>query len=208
MEMQGNAQKNAESIRLYTGHAKNCYGKCFEAGRDAGGGLGVNYVINYIHMNMERRKKIDVAKFVPVWIKLKTFKNLNEFNECSLPKEYRKPAIYRWKLKEKKSTKIYIGETINLQRRLRHYTKPGVDQKTNIWLNKILENGIKDRHEISFEILDFYNIQINKSLCINLADMKDKFTRAFLENLIILMLARKKRDIILNRQISSRFFIT
>lgn len=55
------------------------------------------------------------------------------------------PAVYRFELNQNGSVEFYIGETVEISRRLQHYRTPGDDQQTNQRLNRLmracLENG-------------------------------------------------------------------
>ena len=63
-----------------------------------------------------------------------------------IPKVLGLPGIYRFRLVEAGGRPwVYIGEAVNLQRRMAQYAKPGPTQHTNIRLNRrfreVLRNG-------------------------------------------------------------------
>ena len=63
-----------------------------------------------------------------------------------IPKVLGLPGIYRFRLVEAGGRPcVYVGESVNLQRRMAQYAKPGPTQQTNIRLNRrfreVLRNG-------------------------------------------------------------------
>lgn len=126
------------------------------------------------------------------WESLLTSESVNyQFSQNidkSLAKKiYGKPAIYRWNIfKNEKNDlkKIYIGETINLYKRVYQYNNPGSDQVTNIRMSKIFNDEITKGNQVELEILSFETIRIHNEL-LTVDDLKRTSARKFLENLFI-----------------------
>jgi hypothetical protein len=57
----------------------------------------------------------------------------------SLPTE---PGVYRFRLTEAGPTTVYIGESVELRRRMAHYRNPGPTQPTNQRMNTRLREHL------------------------------------------------------------------
>ena len=110
--------------------------------------------------------------------------SLDKDGELVFPLTPSDPAIYRFTIKGPEESR-YIGESVNLARRLRHYRKPGAKQETNIRLNKLLKEAIEAKAEVSMAaVLGGAWIEMRGER--QEADLKSKVTRCLLENAAIL----------------------
>lgn len=102
--------------------------------------------------------------------------------------DYEGPAIYRWNIFKKTDTGferyLYIGECGSLIERIREYSRPQKDQKTNIRIHKELKCFIAKGFEIRMEKLTIKELKITSLDAGNL-DLKNKRVRGFVEALLI-----------------------
>jgi len=107
---------------------------------------------------------------------------------------YKHPAIYKWAIEnDRKIESIYIGEAEKLcPRRIRGYLKPGPTQMTNIRLNSIFTDSLKNDKTVSLYYMMFSTFTINDKE-ISIDELKDKYIRRLLENLLII--EEKKQDV-------------
>ncbi len=125
-----------------------------------------------------------------------TWKNLESgpgesyrFPDISTPhmKRYRIPAVYRWVVLNHDGSleATYIGEAENVERRLKHYLKPGDSQYTNLRIKATLEEYQSQGKDIRFQLVTFENFVINACNFGN-DRLSDPFVRAVVENLVVL----------------------
>ena len=95
------------------------------------------------------------------------------------PKPGRQPAIYKWTFTTGSNQTIYIGECVDLRRRIYQYSKPGPTQPTNQRLNSRIKDILGNGGKVQLSILDMSKIVTD-------LELSDKFLRRCLENLAIL----------------------
>lgn len=124
------------------------------------------------------------AKFHFAW---KTAIPIFSINSWKLiPNTDQKPGIYRWKIvKANGLTSYYIGEAVNLRRRIRQYCFPGPTQQTSIRINKLLKSELKKRSKISLEFLVLHKLNFGKHILTEI-DLSCKHVRLLIENLVLL----------------------
>ena len=87
-------------------------------------------------------------------------------------------AIYKWVI----GKAIYIGETVNLAKRIRGYIRPGPTQTTNKRINSFIEKA----KTVEFYVLNISSLKINETEIINSSNqdevLKDVFIRKLIEN--------------------------
>lgn len=72
--------------------------------------------------------------------------------DLAFPETTRETAVYRIHLCGKGRTKCYVGETVELRRRFRHYRKPGRLQKTNIRIHKALQEHLTTGGSVKVDV--------------------------------------------------------
>ena len=107
-------------------------------------------------------------------------------NTKLIPKIYATSAIYKWEInKDDIVNCIYIGETQKLfPDRINGYLKPGPTQKTNIYINNLFQEYLKEKCFIELKILKIEN---NNSIGIKISndEFSNKYIRKSIENLLI-----------------------
>ena len=110
--------------------------------------------------------------------------SLDKDGEIVFPLTPSEPAIYRFVIKRPEESR-YIGESVNLARRLRHYRKPAATQETNLRLNALLKAAIEARAEVTMSaVLGGAWIEVGGER--QEANLKSKVIRCLLENAAIL----------------------
>ena len=101
------------------------------------------------------------------------------------PKVPTVPGLYRFDFEVTQRRYVYVGETVELARRLQHYRTPGPSQRTNQRLNKLISQSIKDGGRVVVAIItDDPTLKINGQQ--RAADLGLKPERALLENAAII----------------------
>ena len=90
-------------------------------------------------------------------------------------------ALYRFRLVSETGARSYIGETINVQRRFAHYRKPGPTQATNIRINAVFREHLKDGDAIFVDLITS-DVTIRNGDAEIPVDLTDKPTRRLIEN--------------------------
>ena len=90
-------------------------------------------------------------------------------------------ALYRFRLISESGARSYIGETINVQRRFAHYRKPGPTQATNIRINAVFREHLKDGDAIFVDLITS-DVTIRNGDAEIPVDLTDKATRRLIEN--------------------------
>ncbi len=96
------------------------------------------------------------------------------------------PAIYRWvPFRETPGDlgQLYIGETVNLPRRIGNYLNPYPRQQTSWRLNKLFEGFIQEGISISLDVLRFQPFNLGEA-SISESDLDDKLIRRFIEHML------------------------
>ncbi|MGX0975861.1 hypothetical protein ACSSVY_001571 [Roseovarius sp. MBR-51] len=91
-------------------------------------------------------------------------------------------GLYRIRLPVSRS--VYVGETVNLQRRMQNYRRPGATQTTSVWVNDHLRNRLRNGELVLLETCtDAMTIAgtIRQG-----ADLKSKIVRVMIEHAAIL----------------------
>jgi hypothetical protein len=79
---------------------------------------------------------------------------------------------------------VYVGETINLRRRMQHYRTPGAKQSTSIWVNRLLRERLANGELVILEVCTDAVTTSDKSR--DGADLTSKTMRVLVENAAIL----------------------
>ena len=94
------------------------------------------------------------------------------------------PGIYRFSMRDHKGDKVYIGETDQLPRRMRHYRTPGPRQVTNKRLNAFIRAVLSDGGYIYVWIITTdTSLKLNGASCH--IDLSKKSDRRLLEHAAI-----------------------
>ena len=121
-------------------------------------------------------------------------------NPGLIDKKYKGPSVYKWSILGKNGNDLkiaYIGETIELIRRVRHYCNPGPKQKTNVRIKDRFMEYLRTNRIINLEILIFDEIQLNE-VTINSSNLLDSNLRKMLEHLFITIF-KEEKYILLNK---------
>ena len=114
--------------------------------------------------------------------------------------KYNCPFIYIWSVFQSEfddSKVVYIGETKNLIKRVTGYIKPEPSQQTNIRINDLFNNYLREGYKISLRTLTFEEIMLNH-INIVYTDLSNSNIRKALEQLLI-FIYKKENHIILNK---------
>ncbi len=111
----------------------------------------------------------------------------------SYMKKYRIPGVYRWVVFDPnaKLEAMYVGEAENLERRLKHYLKPGKSQATNLRMKALLDEYQSQKMDVRFQRVAFDDFVIN-ACEFSVSALSDPFVRGVIENLAILEGSRNK----------------
>ncbi|MNR82476.1 hypothetical protein D3C72_132350 [compost metagenome] len=99
---------------------------------------------------------------------------------------HEQPAIYRWvPYRETPGDigQLYIGETVNLPRRVGNYLNPYPRQQTSWRLNKLFEGFIQEGITISLDVLRFQHFNLGE-VNVSESDLDDKLIRRFIEHML------------------------
>lgn len=121
--------------------------------------------------------------------------NKNEYKfEHDFRLKNHKNYIYRWFIyKENETNKCYIGETINLFKRINQYKKPGKKQKTNIRIYESFKELIDDGYTIHLELLNLQHVILDES---STGDVNLKEFRRLFENYFIIKAKKDGYDLL------------
>ena len=173
-----NNQLHTSMIDLSITEAESCYN--FSISNDLVPDGLINNMKNKLNTN-----------FLYEWISVKKKNNENYY----FPEDYKLlkygydiSAIYKWNIYDKKDNLkfIYIGETINLRKRISWYIKPSSTQVTNIRINGLFKEYIENKYKITLDMLFFEKIKINQNY-IYFKDLNDNDIRKALEHLLIIV---------------------
>ncbi len=78
---------------------------------------------------------------------------LDEREKLVFPAAAHLPGLYRFELKGFGRSEVYIGETDQLDRRFQHYRTPGLTQRTNIRLNALMRQNLKEGGTVSINTI-------------------------------------------------------
>ena len=110
---------------------------------------------------------------------------LDDRGALSFPKATSVPAIYRFQLRFPDTETQYIGETVNLARRLAQYRKPGPSQVTNLRLNDKFKAELEVGADITVTVATS-GAWIEQGTVRQDADFTSKVVRCLFENAAIL----------------------
>ncbi|MEK7651778.1 MAG: hypothetical protein AAB351_01030 [Patescibacteria group bacterium] len=103
----------------------------------------------------------------------------------SIPSEYMAPGVYRWSItRANGDTSYYIGESVNLRRRIRNYSVPGPNQMTSLRINKLFKTELKRKSKILLELIDLKELRVDNKV-FSKKDLKSSYTRKLIENLVL-----------------------
>jgi len=91
-------------------------------------------------------------------------------------------GLYRIRLPVSRS--VYVGETVNLRRRMRNYRTPGASQKTSIWVNSLLLERLNQDEPVMLETCTNAMTTIDTNP--QNADLTSKTVRVMIEHAAIL----------------------
>lgn len=112
---------------------------------------------------------------------------------------YARPAIYRWAVSDPDGNNMYyIGEAMDLRRRIYGYLNPGPTQETNKWMNKELSRLVEEGFVVELEVIDGLRLFLGAGLSFSDKDLESKHFRRLIENLM-LSISEKRGDTLLNK---------
>ncbi len=89
-------------------------------------------------------------------------------------------AIYRFLLRKPgQLAEAYVGETVELKRRVYHYMNPGPSQQTNIWLHGLFQETLRRNGTVVMETLELSSVPEIGDL--GAPDLQEKYWRRLLE---------------------------
>ncbi|MCD4761760.1 hypothetical protein K8R32_02255 [bacterium] len=143
----------------------------------------------------------NIANYKPSWELL--FSNVDMNNFPKIPRQkLKKPGVYRWCITKGSSSIVYIGESVEIGRRIYHYKNPGVRQKTNIRINKLLRDYQSREYALNVHLLEFGGIKFNDDIIIRAKDLKKKYARLIIENIVIAYYSKVNECKLLNLTIN------
>jgi hypothetical protein len=98
----------------------------------------------------------------------------------SLPQS---PGVYRFDCLAETDSWLYIGEADNLKNRMGSYGKPGPTQDTNIRLNALLRDALRDGERISLAVTTAATLEVDGIQIA--ANLNDVFVRRLIEDAAI-----------------------
>jgi len=66
----------------------------------------------------------------------------------------RSPGLYRFMLARADGREVYIGETVELRRRLQQYRTPGSGQQTNLRMNARMMEHLRQGHPVRLAVVE------------------------------------------------------
>lgn len=106
---------------------------------------------------------------------------LDSEGELAFPGVAPLPGLYRFRVNSADGEKVYIGESGNVARRMGHCRNPGPGQRTDIRLNTLLRNALRDGAEIALAVVQ-NNAHVGRNWRTETADLSQKAVRLLLEN--------------------------
>jgi len=104
------------------------------------------------------------------------------------PRLSERAGIYRIRFPFSRS--VYVGETVNLRRRMRNYRMPGATQRTSIWVNRFLHDCLGEGDVVMLEACT--EATTTWDAVREAADLESKVVRVMVEHAAIL--AERKGD--------------
>ena len=108
--------------------------------------------------------------------------SLSQDHKLTFPNLPKKSGIYRIRFPVSRS--VYIGETVDLRRRMQNYRTPGVSQTTSTWINRFLCERLADGSSVLLEACIDAVISVGGTH--QTADMASKSVRVMIEQAAIL----------------------
>jgi hypothetical protein len=103
-------------------------------------------------------------------------------DDVVMPRLGEHPGLYRFRFPQSRDS--YVGETVNLRRRLYFYCKPGPTQATNLRMRERFRKARADGHSVLLGVSGHVELEIGGKTVG--PDLGDKATRCLLENVAIL----------------------
>ncbi len=142
-----------------------------------------------MNQNRQMNESIDFSVCISIAFEWSLLGEVSVDGEGKLkfPKAPRCPGLYRFRLESPSvdRDRVYIGETKELTRRFRHYRTPGISQKTNDEMNKLLLDHLtKDKGEVATVFIATEGIKLTfaDESIEYFVDMANKYLRRLLEN--------------------------
>jgi len=92
------------------------------------------------------------------------------------------PGLYRIRLPVSRS--VYVGETVNLRRRMQNYRTPGATQTTSIWVNRLLLDRLGEGAPVILEACT--DALATYDTIRQYADLSSKTVRVMIEHAAVL----------------------
>lgn len=109
---------------------------------------------------------------------------LDTNNELAFPEVVQAPGIYRFRLTGNGTTQHYVGETVQLRRRFRHYRNPGPSQTTNIRIRELIINHLNAGYDVFLDLIhEDVTLYVGNSK--QISDLSEKATRRLIENAVM-----------------------
>lgn len=90
------------------------------------------------------------------------------------------PAVYRFLIRiPGQKAGAYVGETVELRRRVYQYMNPGPSQQTNIWLSAQFRGALSKNGTVVMEVMDLASVPPIGNL--GLPNLQMKYWRRLLE---------------------------
>ena len=115
--------------------------------------------------------------------------------DLAFPQTTRETGVYRFYLCGKERTKCYVGETVELRRRFRHFRKPGRSQNTNIRIHKALQEHLTTGGTVEVDIATGSVVMTVGDDTIQV-DLADNAQRQFVEHVALIMETAGGMDIL------------
>lgn len=110
---------------------------------------------------------------------------LTEDNRLVLPNVDTVPALYRFRIREDGKESLYVGETVNVQKRFGNYKTGSKGQKTSHRIHEALVTALQGGAEVSVSMIT-EEAEIDKGNGFVPLDLSSKVARCYLENAAIL----------------------
>ena len=110
------------------------------------------------------------------------------------------PGIYRWRITPKnpqEPTKVLIGESGNLRKRLDHYVHPN-SRAMKYW-NRMFSKEVRGGAKVECELLTFDPFLVRTSCVSRVSVEKSPFVRRLVENLMLMLSPEELNVVLLNK---------
>jgi hypothetical protein len=100
----------------------------------------------------------------------------------SFPSLHRQPGIYRFRFMT--SREVYVGEAVDLRRRMQNYKTPGPSQSTSIWMRQRLEQAHAHNEIVTLDVST--DVRYQSKGIQEVAPLSSKVIRLLTENAALL----------------------